>query len=298
MCLKEKTFNCNEPAFRHTVENAKARERFGPVTPIIVHVHDGASDYNMTLGGALLAHLAEYVLTGADMVLSMRFCPYQSYNDPAERVMSLLNMGLQALALARSEMPAEMEDFMKTCSSMADVRKLAAEHPQVKSAVTKAMEEPIRLVAERFEKLEWTENPIAIIPPATDSELLGAWESLLVIDQSIQRGGTLKKVLVSKASLQEFLETHTRQRTYMVQTMKTCKGKDRKFGCKGLMMPEAKFDKLHFVPDPVLNNGGDWTPFQEAYGTKTTEHDRPSRTAGPHPRMLCVIIAVFDYCRM
>lgn len=123
--LKEKTFNCHDAAMRHTVENLSVCMQLGGVTPIMIHVHDGASDYNMTMGGALLAHLADYLLTGADLVISMRFCPYQSYNDPAERCMSLLNLGLQAVALARTLMIPEMERFMRGCGSMSDVRKLA-----------------------------------------------------------------------------------------------------------------------------------------------------------------------------
>ena len=83
MILKDKTFGNHDAAMRHTVENLAACRALGAVTPIMIHVHDGASDYNMTLGGAMLAHLAEYVMSGADMTISMRFCPYQSYNDPA-----------------------------------------------------------------------------------------------------------------------------------------------------------------------------------------------------------------------
>ena len=161
--LKDKTFGNTDAAMRHTVENAIVCKDLGDVTPIMCHVHDGASDYNMTLGGALLAHIADFVTTGADMVISMRFCPTQSYNDPAEHCMSLLNMGLQALALARSLMPAQWERHVRGCSSMSDMRKVALDHPQVREELAKAMALPMRQVADRFSMLEWTEEPVKVL---------------------------------------------------------------------------------------------------------------------------------------
>ena len=102
-----------------------------------------------------------------------------------------------------------------------------------------------------------------VLPPADDPALVAAWDSLLKIDESITKGGTAKALLDSKENLQEFLSTHSQQRTYMIQTMKTCKGKDCKFGCSPLMMREADFNELSFVPDPIKGPDGDWSPLEE-----------------------------------
>ena len=237
---KDKTFGNEDAASRHTVEGAIARQfclgeqrredaerqtaqawRAFQGPAIIAQIHDGAADYNMLNGGALLAHLVDYFSSGADLVISFRFCPYQSYLDPVEHCMSLLNLGLQAVALARDMMPPELERELKGCSSMKDVRKKALMKPQIRAAVLAAMEAPIQLVNSRFDQLEWTENPVTCLPPATEEELEDAWELLLAIDETIKKGGTAAAVLSSKENLQEFLSTHTQQRTYMVQTLKT-----------------------------------------------------------------------------
>ena len=283
--LKEKTFGNTDAAMRHTVENQSVARFLNVATPITVSIHDGAADYNMTNGGALLAHLVDYIRSGADMAISMRFCPYQSYNDPAERCMSLLNMGLQGVALARTNVNPTMERFMTRCSSMKDTRSLAKDHPQIVSYVQESMEAPIKMVQDQFEKLEWTENSVHVLPPATNEMLQEAWDALHQIDSTLGRNSTLAKILASKEDLQEFLSTHTRQRTYMVQTMKVCKGKECKFGCKPLMMPENDFDQLHFIPDPVKAADGEWKPFHEVHGTETTEDDMPSKTAEGNPAL-------------
>ena len=46
--------------------------------------------------------------------------------------------------------------------------------------------------------------------------------------------------------------------------------------CKPPRLPVEVFSKLHFLPDPILNTNGHYKPFQEVYGTCTTEEFRPS----------------------
>eukprot|EP00731_Ephydatia_muelleri_P010010 Em0005g596a len=44
-----------------------------------------------------------------DYLCAARTAPYHSYRNPMERIMSIVNLGLQAVALAREKMPEEME---------------------------------------------------------------------------------------------------------------------------------------------------------------------------------------------
>lgn len=41
------------------------------------------------------------------------------------------------------------------------------------------------------------------------------------------------------------------------------------------------FETLHFLPDPVLGQGGSYKDFSDVYGTETTDKDRPSLKVKP-----------------
>jgi hypothetical protein len=53
--------------------------------------------------------LALFLLGGMDTLILLRTAPQQSWTNPAERIMSVLNMGLQGCLLARIAMDAKFE---------------------------------------------------------------------------------------------------------------------------------------------------------------------------------------------
>jgi len=71
-----------------------------------------------------------------DTMVVMRTAPTQSWANPVERVMSVLNLGLQGVALAREEMADEYKKEFKKCNGMNAVRNVAKDY--VKTAPTVA----------------------------------------------------------------------------------------------------------------------------------------------------------------
>jgi hypothetical protein len=55
----------------------------------------------------------------------LRTAPQQSWKNPAERVMSVLNLGLQGCSLARTAMDCEFEVTMRRCNGMNALRRAA-----------------------------------------------------------------------------------------------------------------------------------------------------------------------------
>ena len=73
-----------------------------------------------------LSLLALFLELDLDTMVVMRTAPTESWGSPVERVMSVLNLGLQGVALAREEMIEEdYEKQMKRCNGMSVVRKVA-----------------------------------------------------------------------------------------------------------------------------------------------------------------------------
>ena len=72
--------------------------------------------------------MALFMELGLDTLVAMRTAPTLSWGNPMERVMSVLNLGLKAIALAREEISNKMEKIFKKCNGMGEVWSTAKGH--------------------------------------------------------------------------------------------------------------------------------------------------------------------------
>ena len=86
---------------------------------------DGGPDHNISFLNVMISWLAYFIISGCDSLVVARTTPTQSWTNPAERLMSVLNLALSNSALAREAMSEEFENNMKNCNSMASVRNMA-----------------------------------------------------------------------------------------------------------------------------------------------------------------------------
>ena len=86
---------------------------------------DGGPDHNIRFWNVILSWLAYFISSEHDLLVVARTAPTQSWTNPAERVMSVLNLALQNCALARQEMDDSFEAVMSKCNSMSAVRRHA-----------------------------------------------------------------------------------------------------------------------------------------------------------------------------
>ena len=73
----------------------------------MIIVIDGGPDHRVTFDSVKVANLALFQALDLDMLICVRTCPYQSWQNLAERVMSTLNFALLNVSLARSKMTDE-----------------------------------------------------------------------------------------------------------------------------------------------------------------------------------------------
>jgi hypothetical protein len=87
---------------------------------------DGGPDHNCKHLKIQATVLAMFVLGGGmDTMVVLRTAPQQSWNNPAERVMSVLNFGLQGSSLSRTEMDTTFVTTMRKCNGMNTIRRAA-----------------------------------------------------------------------------------------------------------------------------------------------------------------------------
>lgn len=120
MWLKESIFQPSN-ALRHSAELLSLTRDDCP--PFAMAFTDGGPDHNIRHWNVVLAWLAYFLASGHDILVVARTAPTQSWTNPAERVMSPINLALQNCALARAQSTPEFEEVMGRCNSMAAVRK-------------------------------------------------------------------------------------------------------------------------------------------------------------------------------
>lgn len=249
----------------------------GNVPPILALYTDGGPDHRPTYGSVQVALLGVFKRYDLDMLVACRTAPGQSFINPVERIMSLLNLALQGIALERSPMAAEYEDLLKSCSSMAEIRETAAKTPSLQSAYVNSVQPCIDLIVSRFNRLSLKEERVCAMSSCADDDDLDCLFSFAkLIDSDLTRDMTTKKELILRTKYQEFLRTHAIAHHYCFQ-IKKC-GSD---ACEYCTPPRCSLDvfqTLSFVPDPLLDTtGSKFKPFEDLYGKEpNSEKDRPS----------------------
>jgi len=76
--------------------------------------------------------------------------------------MSTLNLALQHVALARKPMEANFEDMIRSKNSLADVCKVLQDNPGFQEALQNSMEQPIKILSERFQATKVKEQAVIV----------------------------------------------------------------------------------------------------------------------------------------
>ena len=121
---------------------------------------DGGPDHNLKFLRTKLALIALFNALGVDHLVALRGAPHGSYLNVVERCMSLLNLGLQNLALKRREMPDWAEEAVANAGSMNDVRKVVELIEKEESIICCSRQEMTsRLAVDRISTPEASEAP-------------------------------------------------------------------------------------------------------------------------------------------
>ena len=97
--LKEGAFELSSP-LRHSTELSNVLGDRVQHKPILFVYSDGGPDHRVTYISVKLALIALFRKMDVDYLCAVRTALYHSYRNPVERITSILNLGLQAIALA------------------------------------------------------------------------------------------------------------------------------------------------------------------------------------------------------
>ena len=179
---------------------------------ILMKYSDGGTDHRTTLEAvrcAVICLCKEYDL---DMVILAICAPGHSWRNPAERVMSILNLGLQNCSLERESSGDELEKKLRSHSSMQAVRDAAVKQPELKDAWVESIEPVQATLRNRFQRLKLKDTPFQTFDPvvAGDMDILQRHLRELFPQLDLSK---LQKVHTAKCKdYQTWMEIHCRQR--------------------------------------------------------------------------------------
>ncbi|PKC10764.1 hypothetical protein RhiirA5_413972 [Rhizophagus irregularis] len=275
---KDTTFEPSN-AIRHSAEflnalNIQYANQMMP--PILCLYTDGGPDHRCSYGSVQIALICLFLCGDFDILIALRTAPNHSWTNPAERIMSILNLGLQGIALKRDQMSPESEALFDTANTLDDIRNKAQESNKLESELKESIANVQNILNNRTERLLLKEKKFKCNDLANEEAITELFGSICDIDPTLTIEETTQAQIHRHSALIKFMDAHCRTRAYSFQ-IKKCNNITCSY-CKPIRLPSSVFNNLNFLPDPIpsRDNTDHYMPFQNVYGTETTEEYRPT----------------------
>lgn len=173
---KDKIFQPSSP-YRHATEVTRIlREHYSEnevdlENPILCVMTDGGPDHRVTFETVKLS-LVQFISLNLDMLVALRTAPNHSWMNPAERCMSVLNLALQHVALARNEMESKFEVAVKHKTTLGAIRNMANVKPGFRDAYKESIGNTMNLVNSRFKRMKLKEEPLEVYTGVLDEDIM------------------------------------------------------------------------------------------------------------------------------
>ena len=92
--------------------------------PVFCLYTDGGPDHRCTYARVQLSYICLFLALDLDYFVAVRTPPQHSWKNPVERIMSILNLGLQSVGLMRTKMNDQSEKLMSKVGTMNEIRKI------------------------------------------------------------------------------------------------------------------------------------------------------------------------------
>ena len=278
--LKDAVFEHSTP-FRHVCELHQILQTTSFTKPVLFLYSDGGPDHRLTYFSVKLSLICLFLTLDLDYLCAGRTAPYHSWRNPVERVMSILNLGLQCVGLARSKMGDEFEKEVAKCSNLSELR----QHLEGMKADVDDSLSPVKiLLCTLFCRLKLHDQFIGTFTSASTSELSHFWSAIIALDNTLTEHGVYRQDTMNRHSqIMEFID-HCCQCSHYTFDILEC-GKESCTICRPVCLPLNIFKTLHHIPHPTPGDDEHYLSFSEVFGTTTTEEHRPSYTSKKTPRV-------------
>uniref|UniRef100_A0A1X7SJS1 Uncharacterized protein n=1 Tax=Amphimedon queenslandica TaxID=400682 RepID=A0A1X7SJS1_AMPQE len=238
--LKDGIFEASSP-IRHATELYKTLMTRMDGRHILFIYSDGGPDHRITYLSVQLSLIALFLNLDLDVLIAGRTAPSHSWANPVERIMAILNLGIQCLGIMRSQGEEEFEKSVKSSNNLKQIRENCL---SFKEDVQKALQPPIELLKSIILRLELKDKKFEVFESASQKEIQDFWEVLLLIDSSLTRDHSSKASIEKLDNLQKFLSHCCCFEKYYI-TIKKC-GEASCSICKPVRMSCATFKGIDY----------------------------------------------------
>lgn len=173
---------------------------------------DGGPEHRTTFESVKVSLIHLFRQTGVNHLIAMRAAPGQSYVNPVERIMSILNIALQNCALQRSERGKPVEQLIKGCQCLDDIRKKVDKEEWMAS-----MTEVKDIVSQRIRRCKLKDERFIVLGPASEEDINSVNETLGQLELEEDKSKLTQKWMKDKEHYKQFKATHCRERHYVFQ---------------------------------------------------------------------------------
>jgi len=150
------------------------------IPSIVLLSTDGGGDHKNTNLQNQAAQLSFLLLLDLHCFICNRNAPDGSWVNSVERVMSLLNLGLQHTAYARKKCEtSRIEKMVHQCNSMSMLREKAQQMPAIESEWTEDIKPVIEGITERFKALTLKGRKVVVVDTGDTDDVVLLKELLL-----------------------------------------------------------------------------------------------------------------------
>ena len=130
----------------------------------LIKYTDGGTDQRNTLESVKIATICLWKDLDLDMIITGRCAPGHSFTNPAERIMSILNLALQNVATERSKGNDDLEKEIKSCNSMQQIqdKNEKVDSGMVKEEWEKSVRPVQQIISDRFSRLSLKRGKLRI----------------------------------------------------------------------------------------------------------------------------------------
>ena len=213
-----------------------------PDKPLLFIYSDGGPDHRLTYLSVQLSLISVFLKLDLDFLCAARTAPYHSWRNPAERIMSIMNLGLQCVGMMRKEMTPEFKASIASYNNMAQLRKVGESNLDLVQAVQDSTEPVKILLTDIMHRLKLKDKPFSVFSAASESDMKELWLELEHIDQSLlfrekqwkerspklSSACTVSEPVLPGAAL---LFHNQKMWCFIMFTMQTCANATRSFLC-------------------------------------------------------------------
>lgn len=163
---------------RHIAELEQILIQEGLMTkPVLCLYSDGGPDHRLTYLSVQLALVCLFLSGNFDMLVAARTPPMASWKNPPKRIMSILNLALQAVGLMRAQVSDECEQKLKSANGIKKMRDIAKD-PAMRQEIADSFEPVKILLTQMFQRLKLKDTPFKCFPAASEEIMETLWREL------------------------------------------------------------------------------------------------------------------------